>query len=314
MRGKAKQWGKPSTLTIVYKPGLNQWFASITVEVPDSEPLFGSKSPLDYESMVAYDLGTETALTTYNGLLFEKVANPRFTKVLEPKIKQASKALRRKRAPNRNQRIKASRRWKKANRQVAKLQRKAGAQRRDWQHKVTSDLARRYDIGVTEKLNTKGMTRKAKKGSKRKKQKAGLNKSILSVGFGNLNKLLTYKIEGKGGLLITLNTKKIKPSQSCPNCRVVHKQWAALSNRYHVCDDCGFEIERDNGSVLVMYKAVANQQGLGTSLLDVGLSSSTSGSRKPKHTGSMKQLGKMKRQKLSSKAGVLETPSSFEAG
>jgi len=35
------------------------------------------------------------------------------------------------------------------------------------------------------------MTRKAKHGSKRKK--AGLNKSILSVGFGTLNKMLTYK-------------------------------------------------------------------------------------------------------------------------
>jgi len=33
MRGQSKEWGKPSTLTVVYKPGLNQWFASITVEL-----------------------------------------------------------------------------------------------------------------------------------------------------------------------------------------------------------------------------------------------------------------------------------------
>jgi putative transposase len=177
------------------------------------------------------------------------------------------------------------------------------------------------------------MTRKAKKGSKRKKrsaelrqaqlprsrrsQKAGLNKSILSVGFGNLNKLLTYKIEGKGGLLITLDTKKVKPSQRCPNCGIVHKQWAELSNRFHVCDDCGFEIERDKGSVMVMYNVATNQQqGLGTSLSDVGLSSSTSSTRKRKHTGSMKQLGKVKRQKSRQEVadGELETPSSYEAG
>lgn len=296
MRGQAKQWGKASTLTIVYKPGLRQWFASITVEVPDIACKFGSDSDLNYESMLAYDLGTETALTTFNGVEFEEISNPRFTQVLEPKIKQASKALRRKRAPNGRKRVKASRRWKNAKRKVAKLQRKAGNQRQDWQHKVTSDLASRYDIGVTEKLNTKGMTRKAKKGSKRKKQKAGLNKSILSVGFGNLNKLLTYKIEGKGGLLITLDTKQVKPSQRCPECGTVHKQWAELSNRYHVCSNCGFEIERDQGSVMVMYNVANNQQkGLGISLSDVGLSSSTSKSRKP--TGSMKQLGKLKRLK-----------------
>ncbi len=316
IRGQAKDWGKPSTLTIVYKPGLNQWFASITVELPDAQPKLRSEPDLNYESIVAYDLGTETALTTYNGTEFFAVTNPRFTQVLAPKIKQASKSLRRKRAPNQKKRINASNRWKKANRKVAKLQRKAGNQRKDWQHKVTSDIASRYDIGVTEKLNTKGMTRKAKKGSKRKKQKAGLNKSILSVGFGNLNKLLSYKIEGKGGLLIMLDTQQVKPSQRCPNCGVVHSWWAELSNRYHVCDDCGFEIERDKGSVMVMYNVATNQQQrLGTSLSDVGLSSSTSSTVQRKHTGSMKQLGKLKRQKSRQVMdGDSETPSSYEAG
>ena len=330
MRGQAKTWGNPSTLTIVYKPGLNQWFASITVELLDAQPKFGADSCLGYESIVAFDLGTETAITTYNGSNFEQVNNPRFTQTLEPKIKQAAKSARRKRPPNGKHRVKASNRWKKANRVVAKLQRKAGNQRKDWQHKVTSDLASRYDIGVTEKLETKRMTKKAKKvaagagtqvpgkeaASKRKKQKAGLNKSILSVGFGNLNKLLSYKIEGKGGLLITLDTKKVKPSQRCPNCGAVHKHWAELSNRYHVCPDCGFEIERDKGSVLVMYNVATNQQqGLGTSLSDVGLSSSTSATKKRKPTGSMKQLGKMKRQKSRQVVyGDLETPSVYTAG
>lgn len=151
------------------------------------------------------------------------------------------------------------------------------------------------------------MTRKAKKGSKRKKQKAGLNKSILSVGFGNLNKLLTYKIEGKGGLLITLDTKKVKPSQRCPKCGVVHKEWAELSNRYHICNDCRFEIERDKGSVMVMYNVATNQQqGLGTSLSDVGLSSSTSSKSKRKHTGSMKQRRHCEASKIlpSSRRGI----------
>jgi len=298
MRGKAKEWGNPTTLTIVYKPGLNQWLASLTVEIADVRPKLGSESDLSYESIVAFDLGTETAITTYNGSEFEKINNPRFTQVLEPKIKKASKKLRRKRAPNGKKRIKPSNRWKKHRRKISKWQRQAGNQRKDWQHKVTSDLANRYDIGVTEKLNTKGMTRKPKKGSKRKKQKSGLNKSILSVGFGSLNQNLTYKIEAKGGLIIALDTKKVKPSQRCPECGTVHKEWAELSNRYHICNNCGFEIERDNGSVWVMYNVATNkQQGLGTSLSDVGLSSSTSSTRKQKHTGSMKQLGKLKRQK-----------------
>nr|WP_246275498.1 transposase [Brasilonema bromeliae] len=315
MRGQARQWGKPSTLTVVYKPGLKQWFASFTVEVPDVTVRFGSQSELAYNEIVAFDLGCETAITTYDGKKVEQVANPRFTQKTEAKIKKVSKELRRKQAPNRTKKIKASRRWKKANRRVAQLQRKAGSQRRDWQHKVTSEIASCYDIGVTEQLNTKGMTRKAKNGSKRKKQKAGLNKSILSVGFGTLNKMLTYKIEAKGGLMIMLPTKDVKPSQRCPKCGTVHKQWAELSNRHHVCLSCGFDVPRDAGSAMVMYNVVTNQQpGLGTSLDSLGCLSSTSKTSKRKNTGSMKQLGQARRQKSSYVAEPGETPSAYAAG
>ncbi|MFS8898569.1 transposase, partial [Synechococcus sp. H65.1] len=82
-----------------------------------------------------------------------------------------AKLKRRKRAPRKG--VKASRRWKKINRLEAKLKAKVARQRKDWQHKVTSEIARRYDIGVTEKLNVKNMTRKAK--GKGKKRKAALN-------------------------------------------------------------------------------------------------------------------------------------------
>ena len=46
--------------------------------------------------------------------------------------------------------------------------------------------------------------------------------------------MIGYKIEAKGGLLLQLNTRKVKPSQRCPNCGKVHKDWADLSNRYHI--------------------------------------------------------------------------------
>ena len=327
MRGRAKNWGVATTLTIVYKPSNRQWFASFTVEVAVPKSQVDSESTLSYESVVAFDLGTQTALTLYDGEKFTEVNNPRFTKKAEAKIKRKSQALRRKRAPNRKKKIKASRRWKKARKQISKLQRKVANQRQNWQHQVTSDIASRHDIGVTEQLNTKGMTRKGKKGSQRQKQKAGLNKSILSVGFGTLNQMIAYKIESKGGLMLMLPTKQIKPSQRCPNCGKVHKQWADLSNRYHICDDCGLEIPRDRGSVMVMYNVATlsfppiggdvggEQLGLGTSLIDCGCFSSTDSTSKRKHTGSMKQLGQMKRQKSNCKSDrVLETPSVFTAG
>lgn len=313
MRGQAKDWGIPSTLTIVYKPSKRQWFASFTVEVAISESKFGSKSDLAYESITAYDLGTETALTLFDGAEFEEIQNPRFSHKNDEKVRKVAKQKRRKRAPKKG--VKASRRWKKINKRESHLKAKVARQRKDWQHKVTSDIASRYDIGVTEKLNTTGMTRKAKQGSQRKAQKTGLNRSILSVGFGTLNKMISYKIEQKGGLVLQLPTREIKPSQRCPNCGTVHKDWAELSNRYHICPKCGFEIPRDRGSVMVMYNVATNQQpGVGTTLASLGCLSSTSETRK--HTGSMKQLGQKKRQKSSAMAetGVLETPSAHAVG
>jgi len=117
-------------------------------------------------------------------------------------------------------------------------------------------------------------------------------------------------------LVIALPTKQVKPSQRCPNCGTPHKEWAELSNRYHICNNCTFEIPRDRGSVMVMYNVATNKQpGLGTSLVDCGCLSSTDSSRKRKHTGSMKQLGHKKRQKLDSQMdGDLETPSACAVG
>lgn len=312
MRGKAKVWGIPTTLTIVYRPHLKEWYASITVNIPDTPPNYGSGSNLEYKNVVAWDIGCQKALTLFDGKEFREIENPRFTQKTEEKIRKASKNLRRKGAPNKKKRIKPSNRWRLHRKRVSQLQRKCANQRKNWQHKITSEIASRYDIGVTEKLNVRGMTRKAKT-SKGRKQKAGLNKSILSVGFGELNNMLTYKIEEKGGIVLKIDTKKVKPSQRCPQCGTVHKEWAVLSNRYHVCD-CGFEGDRDRSAVMVMYNvAVGQQTGLGIRLVGVDDSSSTSKTRK--HTGSMKQLGQTKRQSSTLKKGVvLETPLSSEAG
>jgi putative transposase len=148
MRGKAKDWGVPTTLTIVYKPSKREWYASFTVNVAIPKPKFGSESDLKYESIVAYDLGTATALTLFDGGEFHEIENPRFTQKSEEKIRQTAKLKRRKRPPKKG--VKASRRWRKVNQLESKLKAKVARQRKDWQHKVTSDLARRYDIGVTD--------------------------------------------------------------------------------------------------------------------------------------------------------------------
>ncbi|MHC5831971.1 MAG: transposase, partial [Nostoc sp.] len=99
----------------------------------------------------------------------------------------------------RKKKIFASRRFKKAQLKVSRLTRKVANQRQNWVHQVASLITSSNSMVATEVLEVKNMTRKAKKGN-RKKQKAGLNKSILDVGFGMLRNAIKYKVEQIGGV------------------------------------------------------------------------------------------------------------------
>lgn len=139
------------------------------------------------------------------------------------------------------------------------------------------------------------MTRKAEKG-KRKKQKSGLNKSILDVGMGMLRAAIQYKVIEAGGVFVEVPTRTVKPSQTCPNCGNQHKK--TLDERVHQCKVCNFTMDRDLAAALVMLLwSQGKLPGFETSLVDADAASSTSDTRKRKQTGSQKQLGQKKRQK-----------------
>ncbi|HAA30056.1 MAG TPA: transposase [Cyanobacteria bacterium UBA8553] len=275
IRGKARTWGKPTTCTIVYRNG--KWYASITVEcVPVRKTGTGA---------IGIDFGTYHAAAMSDGTVID---NPRFQAQSANKIKSASKQKRRKRAPNFKKKVKASKGWKKAAKKVAKLQRKVTNQRQDWTHKVAAQIVSGNSLVATEELNLKGMTKKAKKGSKRKVQKTGLNRSMLDVGIGNLISVIGYKLQEAGGFMIMVPTKKVKPSQTCPNCG--HQKKKDLSERVHNCSECGEIYDRDVAAAMVMLS-----WALGTSVFNRGEEIPTS---VPRHTGGWKQISSSKRQKL----------------
>jgi putative transposase len=287
MRGQTKYWGTPTTCTIVYRN--SKWYASITVEVLD-QILKPEIVPI---GAVGIDLGCLVALSITDGENHLIIDAPKFLRNAEQKINIASIEKRRKRAPNRKEKIFASRRWKKAQASVSKLKRKVANQRQNWVHQVATQITRSNSMVATEKLEVKNMTRKAHNG-KRKKQKAGLNKSILDVGFGMLRSAIKYKVEQIGGVFIEVPTKKVKPSQTCPKCGNQHKK--ALDIRVHECVVCNYIQDRDIAAAEVMlYWAKGTLPGLGTSL--VGAESPSSTPRTRKTAGSMKQLGAKKRQK-----------------
>ncbi|MDD1417484.1 transposase, partial [Dolichospermum sp. ST_con] len=115
MRGQAKYWGKPTTCTIVFRNG--KWYVSITVNVLE-QVLKPEVLPI---GAVGIDLGCKSALSITDGENHQQIDAPKFYRIAEQKIKKASQEKRRKRAPNRNKKIKASRRYKKAQAKVSLL-------------------------------------------------------------------------------------------------------------------------------------------------------------------------------------------------
>ncbi len=220
MRGKARLWGTPTTCTIVYRNG--KWYASITVELTELQV---AARVTDFGA-IGIDFGCKSALAITDGENHSFIESPKFLRKAEAKIKHLSKDKRRKDAPNRSKRQKASSRWKKAQIKVSKATRKVANQRQDWVHQVAADIVRcnscalnapRFANVATEKREVSKMTRKAKKG-KRKKQKAGLNKSILDVGMGMLRQAIEYKVIEACGVFVEVPTRQVKPSQTCPTC------------------------------------------------------------------------------------------------
>ncbi len=292
MRGKARIWGTPSTCTIVFRNW--KWYASITVELTELQV---AARQTDFGS-VGIDFGCKAALAVTDGETHSFVEAPKFLRKAERQIKHLSKGKRRKVAPNRRKKQKASSRWKKTQSRISKVTRKVASQRQNWVHQVASDIVRCNSFVATEKLEVSKMTRKAKNGN-RKKQKAGLNKSILDVSFGMLRSAIEYKVIEAGGVFVEVPTRKVKPSQTCPNCGNQHKK--TLDERVHQCDACGFTMDRDLAAALVMLLwSLGKLPGFETSLVDADAASSTSDTRKRKQTGSQKQLGQLKRQKSKS--------------
>lgn len=272
MRGKARTWGKPTTCTIVHRNG--KWFASITVNCEIVRET-GTGA-------VGIDFGVLTAAALSDGT---KIENPKFLTIAQSKVRLASKSKRRKRSPDFKKKIKASKRWRKASNRVSKLQRKVASQRQNWVHQVAAQIVSSNSMAATEKLSLQGMTAIAKKG-KCKRQKTGLNRSILDVGMGLLRSAIEYKLAEAGGIFVEVPTVHVKPSQTCPSCG--HQEKKSLEQRIHDCVKCGYVEDRDVAAAQVMLNWA---RGMERTSSNVDGSSST-------NCGSMKQLAQLKRQKL----------------
>ena len=126
---------------------------------------------------------------------------------------------------------------------IAKLRARETDRRKDWAEKVSTDIARRYDLIRVEALMIKNMTRSARgtpdNPGRNVRQKTGLNREILRSGWGLLVRRLEEKAPGR--------IEKIKPhytSQRCSACGQVDRK-SRESQAVFRCTACDFASNAD---------------------------------------------------------------------
>ena len=126
---------------------------------------------------------------------------------------------------------KESRNYQKQKKRVALCHEKIKNQRKDFQHKLSRELAERYDAVCVEDLNLKGMS-------------GGLHlgKGVQDNGYGQFLFMLGYKLEECGKYLIKVD-RYFASSKICSVCGHKKKE-LALSDRMYVCE-CGNRMDRD---------------------------------------------------------------------
>src|SRR6202050_1509823 len=126
---------------------------------------------------------------------------------------------------------------------IARLRARETDRRKDWAEKVSTDIARRFDVIRVEDLKIGNMTRSARgtreNPGRNVRAKAGLNREILRSGRGLLVRRLADKAPGR--------VEKIKPaftSQRCSACGQVDRA-SRESQAVFRCTACRFACNAD---------------------------------------------------------------------
>ena len=126
--------------------------------------------PANPERVVGIDLGLKDFAVLSDGT---RIAPPKFYRKGLSKLRRAQRALSRKQKGSKNR--------DKARQRLNKVHARTRNQRRDWLHKLTTDLVTRYDGLCIEDLNLKGMGR------------TKLSTSVLDAALGEFRRQLEYK-------------------------------------------------------------------------------------------------------------------------
>lgn len=245
--------GRPKRATVSLNAGV--WYVSVLYDV-DIEPVETTGE------ILGIDIGVKTAVVTSDGTFYE---NQHTLKKYEKKLARLQREL--------SRRKKRSQNWRKTKGKITRLHSKIGYTRNHTLHNITRDVTygKRPSVVVLEDLSVSGMTAAAKtkpredgSGYKRNRraQKAGLNRAILDVAFGELRRQIEYKADW-AGIETVIAERFFASSKTCSNCEHI-KADLTLNDRLYVCQNCGFSIDRDLNAAknLAAYSERLMQSGL----------------------------------------------------
>jgi len=198
---------------IIITKDVDRYYASIQYET--NEELVRGKGS------VGIDMGIKHLLTTSDGIQIKPL---NILRKKEKKLKREQRRLSRKEKGSHNR--------KKQIVKVQKIHQQIRDARTDFNHKVSTAIAKHYGTVVVEDLNIQGMAQNHK-----------LAKSILDQGWYQFKKMMEYKLQRRGEEIIKIGTFD-PSSKMCSKCGNI-KHDLKLSDRIYHCDVCGLTIDRD---------------------------------------------------------------------
>lgn len=217
----------------VFKQG-EKWFVSIAVELGNDTQVNQLKSnqSLKTGKSVGVDLGVTDLATLSDGT---KIQAPKPLKTKLQKLQRLSKQLSRKQKGSANR--------AKAKTKLSRLHHTISNIRKDFLHKLTTSLVRKFDVICLESLNIKGMVKNRK-----------LSRAITDLGFYELKRQLIYKANAFGKTVKEVD--RFYPSSKTCSCCGFMVDKLPLSIRYWTCPACDTNHDRDiNASINILNQA-----------------------------------------------------------
>lgn len=202
-----------------------RWFAAIQTQ-RELEVLVPTAT-----ASVGLDLGVRTTIMPSNDWLAPIELPPRMTRY-ERRMKRLQQAVWRKKKGSKNR--------AKANRRLADSHARIAAMRRDFLHQATTKLVNEHALIAVESLPVNSMTASAagtiESPGRNVKGKAGLNRAILRNGWSMARRMLEYKAEWRGTMLVSV--PPAYTSQQCSACGSIDAGNRTSQARF-ACRACG---------------------------------------------------------------------------